>query len=122
MSRNERARSTLAPSSTVVPFAMSASSPIVAPWTQHRWATVAPGPISVGMSGGPWSSELSWTFAPRRMMTGEKSAADHDAVPDGCAGLDSHIADERRRRSDERIGRDGGRLSFERVERHGRGT
>ena len=53
------------------PLAMSASSPTVAPCTTHRWATVAPGPISHGMSGGPWRTEPSWTLAPARTMTWE---------------------------------------------------
>ena len=42
-----------APSSTVHPLAISASSPTVAPCTTHRWATVAPAPISVGVFGWP---------------------------------------------------------------------
>src|SRR5439155_12021960 len=70
---NERAP-TLAPSSTVHPLATRHSSSSTAPWTTHRWATVAPGPTSVGAPGGPWTIEPSWTLAPARTMTGEKSA------------------------------------------------
>ena len=60
----------VAPSSTTLPFATRHSASRIAPCTTQLWPTVAPGPMSVVNPGGPWITALSWTFAPRRTITG----------------------------------------------------
>lgn len=59
-----------APSKTVAWLAINASGPTCAPWTTHRCATVAPGPMSTGMPGGACSTDPSCTLAPSRTTMG----------------------------------------------------
>src|SRR5690349_11806466 len=63
-----------APSCTVDPLPINASSPITHPCTTHRCPMVAPAPISVTGSSPPCSTQPSWTFAPARTTIGPKSA------------------------------------------------
>src|SRR5579875_1936932 len=62
-----------APSSTTQPLPTSASSSSTAPWTMHRCATVARGPISVVTPGFVWMTVPSCTFARSRTTIGPSS-------------------------------------------------